>query len=605
MVIRHRSRAVFLSAALFSGAALASLLPAARAQDTLAPAAGDTGDTNTAWLTYGGDLQRTGAINVTLKGAPNLIWRYSSDIAPNDFNTTPLVVGPATQRRIYFAADRYIVCLDGQTGAQIWRTKALQRPITSPITLVSGDAGDMILAVTSSGQLNAFRTNDGGQIWQVPAQAPVQNIAPLLIKTPRGERIMLAIATGRLVAYTLDGQADPTWELRLGSYSATPTVTPAVSTDGQTIYIPTQDKKLYVVDVAGPKISFPIALDTNAFITPVVLDDHLVLVTGTTLQGLKLRTGQTQWRFDMKSPLGSVATRKGVGSAADTIFVGARNGKFYAVNADNGAKLWETDLADSVTGVPLATNEMILVGTRSGLMFGLSPVDGRVLWRYRLNTQRQVVLREREDYDENRSDQPTGNITVGGAAIGADSGARTISQTFGVSSMPAVVGDSIYVLGDNAALYSFSTQPFDADPPQVISPQLSIPNTANKPALQRMDSDKPLLVSGRAPIQLVLELRDDGSGVDPNSIQVTLNNQELPRTALGPFTDTTGRVLINLVEAKNGVSASLDDGLYTVVVKARDYRGNEMNYSGNFLVDNTVPSPAPPRVLDDATNRNN
>jgi hypothetical protein len=366
---------------------------------------------------------------------------------------------------------------------------------------------------------------------------------------------------------------------------------------------------LYVVDVAGPKIAFPIALDTNAVVTPVVLDDYLVLVTGTTLQGLKLRTGQTQWRFDVKSPFGSAATRKGVGTAADTVFVGARNGKFYAVNATNGVKLWETDLADSVTGVPLATNGMILVGTRNGLLFGLSPDDGRVLWRYRLNTQRQVVLRDRDDFNEDRSNQPTGNITAPGAGVpadGLDTGARTITQTFGVSSMPAVVGDSIYVLGDNAALYSFSTQPFDADPPQVVSPQLSIPNTAGKPALQRMDSDKPLLVSGRAPIQLVLNLRDDGSGVDPNSIQVSLNNQELPRTALGPFVDATGRVLITLIEAKNGVATSLDDGLYTVAVKARDYRGNEMNYSGNFLVDNTVPSPAaPPRVLDDGNNRDN
>jgi outer membrane protein assembly factor BamB len=604
MEIRHRLRAVFSTVFLASVGVASTCLPLANAQTAGAqttPPAPPDGSVST-WLTYGADLQRTGAVDVHLSAMPNLVWRYSSDIEPKEFDTTPLIVGPEGQRRIYFAADRYLVCLDGQTGAQIWRSKALQRPIASPITLMASDAGDVILAVTSSGQLNALRTSDGGQLWQVPATAPVQNIAPVLIKTADGSRIMLALATGRLVAYTLDGQLDPNWEVRLGSYSATPTATPALSPDGQFLYIPTQDKRLYVVNIPKARVEYPITLDTGSFVAPVVAGEHLIAVTGTTLLGMKLRTGQTQWRFDVKSSFGSPAVQIGSEDAAGKIFVGARNGKFYAVDADSGNELWETDLADSVTSVPVVTNTMILVGTRNGLLFGLSPENGKVLWRYRLNTQRSVVVRNR-DWDDNSG----GNVTPAGfGAASSAAGSRTYLQTFGVSSMPAVVDNAVYVLGDNAALYAFSTRPFDADPPRVVNPQLSIPNSAAKPSLQRLDADKPLLVPGRAPIQLVVELSDIGSGVDPATIHVSLNNQELPSSALAPFVDTTGRLLITLIESKDRVTANLDDGLFTVAIAASDYRGNQMNWTGNFLVDNTVPSPKAPATDDsrrDSSNR--
>ena len=624
MNVQPRVKAVFLICGSLLGMGSSTLLPVARAQTVVVNPDVITGAIAEPWLHYKANYQRTGAVPVTLAAAPNLMWRYSSDIAPKEFNTTPLVVGPAAQRRIYFAADKYVVCLDGQTGAQVWRSKPLQRPITSPISLVAGEAGDMILAVTSSGQLNALRTSDGGQLWQVPASAPVQNVAPMLIHTPGGDRIMLALATGRLVVFTFTGQPDPAWEVKLGSYSATPTATPALSTDGQYLYIPTQDKKLYVVDIPNAKVAFPIALDQAAFASPVISGEHLVLVSGTTLQGMKLRTGQTQWRFDVKSTFGSPVVQS---KTEDKVFVGARNGKFFAVNANTGVPLWITDLADSVTGVPVATDNMILVGTRSGLMFGLAPADGKVLWRYRLHTQRAVVLRDRGDDDDDnngnrgrtrRNDNDNGAATGFGnaqpATWGQEGGldgtaavtdGRVFQQTFGVSSMPAIVGDSVYVLGDNAALYAFSTQPFDADPPQVVNPRLSIPNSAGKPTLMRMDADKPLLVAGRAPIQIVAELSDVGSGVDPTSIRVSLNKQELPAKAIAPFSDMTGRLQVTLVEPKGSVTTNLDDGLYTVAITALDYRGNELSYTGNFLVDNTVPPPAAPIIRRDDDDNNN
>ena len=59
---------------------------------------------------------------------------------------------------------------------------------------------------------------------------------------------------------------------------------------------------------------------------------------------------------------------------------------------------------------------------------------------------------------------------------------------------------------------------------------------------------------------------------------------------------------MTLAEQKDRIAVNLADGLYTVAIAARDYDGNEMNYSINFLVDNTVAPPAPPET--DTRNNN-
>jgi hypothetical protein len=155
------------------------------------------------------------------------------------------------------------------------------------------------------------------------------------------------------------------------------------------------------------------------------------------------------------------------------------------------------------------------------------------------------------------------------------------------------------MFGDKAAVYAFGLAPFDADPPQIVSPMLSIPNSAGKPALMRLDADKPLLVPGRTPVELVTEIRDIGSGVNPDSIEVFLKGNPLPKSAIAPFADSTGRLLVTLAAPKGKATLILEDGLFDIQIIASDYRGNKMSYKGNFLVDNTVPPPAAPARTDD------
>lgn len=563
----------------------------------------------TSWLDYKSDLQRTGSTKAHLGSALNLMWRHSTNIKGKAYDTSPLVVGPPGLRRIYMAIHHTIFCIDGQTGAQIWRSEPLTRPIVSPIILLPGETGDLVLSVTSSGQLNALRVSDGAPAWKIGAAAPVQNMAPVIINTAGGQRIMVALATGRLIAFTLKGELDASWDVRLGSFSSSPTATPSLSSDGRFLYVPTQDKKLFVIDIMNAKVAYSVGLRNSAYASPMIFEDRVLLITDTSLTSMKQRTGQTNWVFDVKSALGAPAAARGAKGAA--IYVGARNGKFYAVNSMTGAKLWETNLAESVTSAPTVASDMVLVGTRSGVLFGLSREDGRVLWRYRLHTERVVAT---EEDDNNTSDNTSDPLirTAPGGMENSDRNAlpkappsedRPIwetdkTKTFGVTSQPVVMEGMAYILGDNAALYAFSSQPFDTQPPVISNARLSIPNSASRQSLQRLDLEKPLLVPGQAPIQLMVEISDEGSGLDPDSIVVRFQNTELPKSALGTFSDATGKLIVTLAEKKGRTLTNLSDGLYPVVITARDYRGNEMSYTVNFAVDNSIPPPLAPAVED-------
>src|SRR5690606_32428894 len=137
----------------------------------------------------------------------------------------------------------------------------------------------------------------------------------------------------------------------LGSYSTAPTATPAVSRDGQRLYLPTQDKRLWVINAATGRIEFPITMRASIFYSPVVTHEHLVVATDSVLNGLQLSNGRAGWVFDAKSALVAPAARV-EGPQKSTIYVGASNGKFYAINGVNGRVVWETELGDVASGTP-------------------------------------------------------------------------------------------------------------------------------------------------------------------------------------------------------------------------------------------------------------
>ena len=183
-----------ISVAVLSGALLIAA-PSARAQDTPAapavpatPAAAAVSDSS--WTTFKGDRQRTGGSTANISLPLSLQWRFSSTGPARTYITAPLVIGAPGRQNVVFASGPNIYALDAATGGQVWKSPDLPSSILVPLTLLPTDAGDMILAMQSSGRLAAIKSADGGRAWETDTGALVTESGPIVAQTNNGARII-------------------------------------------------------------------------------------------------------------------------------------------------------------------------------------------------------------------------------------------------------------------------------------------------------------------------------------------------------------------------------------------------------------------------------
>lgn len=560
------------------------LVPDAGAQgatDAAAPPA----RTTVSWTTFKGDDQRTGSSKADVKLPLSLNWRYSSDGPARTYDTSPLVIGAPGRQRVIFGAGRNVFCLDSQTGAQVWRSPNLTSNVITPLTLLSGPDGDLIITAQQSGRVAALRASDGGRAWETDTLASITDAGPVLINTPNGQRIICAVSAGRLVALNLDGTLDPNWTLPLGRYGISPTTAMAVSQDGSLIYICGSDAKLYAIDVQKPSLAYSIQLAANSTVTPVVAGDQVITCNVRRIAAFTASGGASAWTFD---PRGEVIGSPSIGTDAtgkNIVYFGTRNGLFYALD-NTGALVWKTDVGSGILGSPLVLPSIVIVGTSNGLLLGFDPSNGSVIWQYRLKSDRPVATQTTTGGFGGRR----GGRRGGGGGFGTAGGTSTGVRTWGVSSAPTAVDGQLFVLGDNAALYSFTTQILDAAPPRVIEPSLAVPDDQNKITPLLLSPTSPPVVPGRGPIYFAAQMDDTGSGVNPATIKVTVDDVAVPNDAID-FQTATGILTVTLLDPKKG-GVTFPDGLKNLNLTANDYAGNLLQYAVAFSIDNTVPAPS-------------
>lgn len=556
------------------GAVLLTVHVAGAQQPAPAAVAPVPGPDTTTWTTYKGNNQRSGSSTAKVTLPLNLLWRYSSDEDARAFKSSPLVLGAPGRQRVYFAAGRTVFGLDTQTGDKAWtNTVRLNSAAVAPPTQLSTENGDYILVAQQSGRVAALRTADGGRAWEFDARSSITSSGPIVVQTARGPRIIVAVNAGRLNAFTTEGEQDPDWEVKLGRFGTNPSSSMALSNNGSLIYLTGSDARLYAIDVNKGALAYTVQLPAQSTVTPVVADDQVVVCTSRLVQGLQASGGNQVWSMN---PRGDVLGPPAVGQTQGqpSVFLGTANGIFYAVSRTNGAILWRTDLENTISGSPVYLSNMVLVGTKNGLMVALNPNDGSILWRYRLKTERAVMRRR------------FGNFPGGGGDQTPD---QEETRLWGVTAGPAVVDGSVYVLADNAALYCFTTRDIDAVEPLVVEPSLALPDDTNKITSLLLNPDTPLVVPGRGPMYLAVQLDDTGSGVDPASIRVSVDGTPLPAASIS-FRLDTGVLTATLLDPDKG-NGSYPDGLKNLELKAKDYMGNEVTYTSSFLVDNSVPPP--------------
>jgi outer membrane protein assembly factor BamB len=226
---------------------------------------------------------------------------------------------PATGGGMVFTtSNTAIEARDAQTGATRWRA-ALPGGAAAPLYWDTG----WLLASTPSGDLAAFRANDGTLVWRQALGAPLST-AP----APALDRLYLPLADGRLVAVSL--------------------------ASGETIW--TQKVVGRITALVG-------------------LDEQLVFGTSEKyVVSVDLQRGRERWQWPVG---GDVA---GLPAADDKrIYFASRDNVVRAVDRGNGNLRWKANLPSRPAGGPLRLADAVLVPLVSSEIAQFDPTTGKAL----------------------------------------------------------------------------------------------------------------------------------------------------------------------------------------------------------------------------------
>ncbi len=156
---------------------------------------------------------------------------------------------------------------------------------------------------------------------------------------------------------------------------------PAVSHNGESIYIHAPDGQLFALDASAGKEKWK--SEVYGDITPVVSPDGTVYTVSAAnrsetgyLYAVNADTGAVQWKLQLSSEnMGECNL-----AVADdgTIYVSSRH-NLYAVTP-SGELQWKVAIADRLTA-PAIGEEALYIGTGDGILYAIN-FDGSVKWQY-------------------------------------------------------------------------------------------------------------------------------------------------------------------------------------------------------------------------------
>jgi len=212
-------------------------------------------------------------------------------------------------------SENEVRCYDALSGEPRWTAKVPGKLVHTPQVMQT-----VVYAASSEGSLSAFNQLDGKLMWSVQLAAPVT----------------LASADATLVV--------------IGAG------TTVVGLD------PKDGKKLFTADLGGPAAAFPALAEEGAY---VLLGDSVVALD---------RAGKERWRSSLAKPAWAppAVTKAGV-------LVGSVDGAVVLLSRETGAPVWRKVLAGTPSTLSGAA-DTVYVGTRQGTIVGLRLTDGAKLW---------------------------------------------------------------------------------------------------------------------------------------------------------------------------------------------------------------------------------
>ncbi len=120
---------------------------------------------------------------------------------------------------------------------------------------------------------------------------------------------------------------------------------------------------------------------------PIINKQMVFVVNGNLfVSAIDLTSGRVKWRKNLKT-LGEKEEFTGAALGTNTdgsiLFVTTPFGKIYALNSQNGSKVWEQYLASPIHSAPVVSSNKIFITTMDSKLFVLEQDTGKLLWDFK------------------------------------------------------------------------------------------------------------------------------------------------------------------------------------------------------------------------------
>ena len=329
----------------------------------LPPAMGD-------FLTFQGDVQRTGNLSDTGPSAPDLLW--SEKVTARGYVGGGAVVSGG---RVYvsswpdmsYRGEEGIVSLDGRTGSLLWKNPIGGKGGASTPALKDG----RIYVGSFSGDLYSVDAATGETVWKRTLEEDPQwwGIASSPLVLEEGV-LVTAFSSGTLFRLDLDG--DEVWSLSTGRTD--PYASPA-SRDGR-VYFAGGDPALYSVDLSSGTPLWKLPTEAPITSTPSVAYGSVFFATRDALVAVDAATGDELWKEPMRGTISSPAVSRG------RVYVGSDDATLDCRDALDGELIWRTEVDSPVRSSPLVAGGLVYFGSYQGVVYALDALDGSEIWSY-------------------------------------------------------------------------------------------------------------------------------------------------------------------------------------------------------------------------------
>jgi outer membrane protein assembly factor BamB len=371
---------------------------------------------------------------------------------------------------------------------------------------------DLVIVGCDNDRVYALKAQDGTTAWESTCAGRVCP-DPVLVDD-------LVVLAAKNMVYGLEPAS--------GSVRWASSCTSAISfgpvTDGSMLYFLCQDGSVQSIDAAQKRYRWRAVTPVGSRTFTPTFGGRRVIVAGGRRIAAVARSGAVSWDVELPSGIAGAPA-----VAGDTLYIPGADGQIYTLRAASGAEQRAAPLKvdGPVTAPPLVTGNTVIAGTGTGLLYGLERESGAVRWVYRCRAPEQ---------------------------------APSDAARFGIYAPLVVQDGNLYCLTGMGDLFCFSG----------AAPDWAGPNFSD------FEPEPGAAISGADPVVLTFAATDEGTGIDPGSLQASVDGRPVEID----FDEPSGVGTIGL--------DSVADGPHLVKVSARDFRGNASSMQWSFLTDASI-----------------